>query len=203
MVETIRAFHGTGRLDYVLEDGALLASFNRDRDDNRFFKVQYEDYQRIVNDTAEVVRKALREGWLPWKDVDGAELKSPDEVLTDLASHRSNDFPFVNIPKGPIEYDELKRGLFLYFSDRFQGAVGYGTLPRRIQPFPGVLEFDLPKGIIRPDVHPPEQAITYLVLGRVGLEHLRKIYTGKEDIKEVGGLLGAQGLENIPVEAFR
>ncbi|MDP2750632.1 MAG: hypothetical protein Q8O89_07415 [Nanoarchaeota archaeon] len=209
MNETITAYHGTIKIDKIIGARKLYCLFVlgqirlsdylneslQKEDLDLILQKPFQKYDELTLQCADYVRELAKKGQL--NDY-AAKLKEAncDENLADLGES-SGVLPF----SLRIEYDHLKRNLFVYLSSSFHIGNHFAVSKRIGQegkPQSAMMEFAIPYELIRPGN--PATNSNILVKKELSLERMTKLYVPEEHKKHYENLLRSEGFDNVSVQ---
>jgi len=193
-METVTAYHGTGELESILNDGAVyclgLVMHGHDEFEERIHNEDIEKYEKLTAELAEAIRKkrekqkrqkrAFRYEW-EFQQANGLE-----EALADVA------ILFHYSGYGSM-YSELIRLTHVFLSS-YEGAKMYAK-----NNFKTILEFEIPEELVRPT---PSSG-NILVRKKVDLQYLRRVYVEASNVEKARGLLNNYGVRDVKVDVIK
>ena len=188
----IAAYHGTGKLGSIIKDKAiycpqLVGYSKKEIEDLNFFSFLIKKYEEETKKIAEIMRKNYKK---EIKEFYKHPINS-DEELADLAFIVGNEMN-IKFKCDLSDYKESIRVYHVFLTPDFELAKKYA-----INDFPAVLEFDLPKNIIRPQLIFHSNSI--LVKKEVDLDYLTRLWVKNKDMEKTESLLENYGLSKVPL----
>ena len=182
----ITAYHGTGKLESILNSGAVL-SYSQDK----LFDVHIEEYHQLTEILAGMIKeKRKAEGNDFRYEYDFWQANGSSEALADIVEECGLA---EELSDGGI-YRELKRLTHVFLSD-YEVAKKFAN-----NGFKSILEFEIPDELVRQGISGRRYM---LVRKKVDLSYLRRIYVEEYNIKQAKSLLSQYGINNVEVDAIK
>ncbi len=176
MGEVIRAFHGTRDIEGIIRDGSIQSNYLQIGGRGTFYNSMKKNYDLEVESLYEEGRAILSNGGFLGQEMMNERLNSFPEAIADL----------MELWKGKDSiFKELKRNLFVYFTNSLNTARGYCD-GEGVRGTSGMLEVNLNSDLIRRGLAFYKNQFHFIEFPReVPLDRAVSIYVQRSDFLSV------------------